>query len=170
MIVAVCRLSCKTHGYSTPAEGPASPPLIIRDMNSESVRRYSTIVYKYVVARAVVFINLSLSGLTVYSMGRSTIRSRCTRVGWKVLYIYIIYLGWPKINEGVWIAYNFFIITFFLFFFCKEDLGNLKWSSTQLNNVPKLLSFIFQINDLLFWLGVHIVVILMCGLDHQSQQ
>ena len=31
------------------------------------------------------------------------------------------YTGWPKINEGVWIAYNFFIIIFFLFFsvFCK---------------------------------------------------
>ena len=75
---------------------------------------------------------------------------------------------WPKINEGVWIAYNFFIF-FFLFFsvFCKEDLGNFKCSSTQLNNVPKLLSFIFQINDPLFWL---IVVILMCGLDPQSQR
>ena len=35
---------------------------------------------------------------------------------------------------------------------------------------PKLLSFIFQINDPLFWLSVYIVVILMCGLDPQSQQ
>ena len=34
----------------------------------------------------------------------------------------------------------------------------------------QIVELYFQINDPLFWLSVHIVVILMCGLDPQSQQ
>lgn len=76
MIVAVCRLSCKTHGCSIPSEGPACPPLIIRDMNSESVRRYSVIVYKYVPAQRngiYQFITVRVNSLFDRSVGRPSV-------------------------------------------------------------------------------------------------